>query len=138
MVVAKFLIVERRYFVMNIKKLNEAIEILQEDLGGALVGTDIYGAHDGQSIAGFNSNPKACALLGKLVKQTAESFENTGFPPLGRFLLYDLVDGMMAIAIPLGNHQWGMLIDSTKAPLGLLLNVVLPKAIDTFEEAIAS
>ena len=61
-----------------------------------------------------------------------------GFPPLGRFLLYDLVDGMMAIAIPLGNHQWGMLIDGTKAPLGLLLNVVFPKAIDAFEEAIAT
>jgi hypothetical protein len=123
---------------MNIKKLNEAIEILKEDLGGALLGTDIYGTVDAQSIAGFNSNPKACALLGRLVKETAASFENTGFPPLGRFLLYDLVDGKMAIAIPLGSYQWGMLIDGTKAPLGLLLNVVLPKAIDAFEEAIAA
>jgi hypothetical protein len=123
---------------MNVAKLNEAIEVLKEELGGALLGTDIYGADDGQSLAGFNSNPKACALLGKLVTQTAESFEKSGFPPLGRFLLYDLVDGMMAIAIPLGDHQWGMLLDSKKAPLGLLLNVVIPKAIDAFEEAIAS
>jgi hypothetical protein len=123
---------------MNVQKLNGAIEILKEDLGDALLGTDIYGTNDGQSIAGFNSNPKACALLGELVKQTSDSFASTGFPPLGKFLLYDLVDGKMAIAIPLGGYQWGMLLDSTKAPLGLLLNVVLPKAIDAFEEAIAA
>ena len=123
---------------MNVQKLNNAIEILKEDLGGALLGTDIYGTSDRQSVAGFNSNPKACALLGELVKQTAESFENSGFPPLGRFLLYDLVDGKIAVAIPLGDYQWGMLLDGTKAPLGLLLNVVLPKAIDAFEDAMAS
>lgn len=123
---------------MNVKKLNEALEVLKEDLGDGLLGADIYGANDGQSLVGFNSNPKACALLGKLVKQTAESFENSGFPPLGKFLMYDLVDGMMAIAIPLGSYQWGMLLDKTKAPLGLLLNVVLPKAIDAFEEAVAA
>jgi hypothetical protein len=129
---------EKEAFKMNVKKLNEAIEILKEDLGGALLMADIYGTADGQSIVGFKSNPKACALMGKLVQLTSDSLESSGFPPLGRYLLYDLVDGKMAIAIPLGEYQWGMLIDGTKAPLGLLLNVVIPKSIDAFEEAIAT
>jgi hypothetical protein len=50
----------------------------------------------------------------------------------------DLVDGNMAVLMPLGEYQWGMLLDSTKAPLGLLLNVIIPQVIDKFEEAIAS
>jgi hypothetical protein len=44
----------------------------------------------------------------------------------------------MACVIPLGEYQWGLLLDSTKAPLGLLLNVAIPNAIDRFEEAIAA
>jgi len=40
---------------MNTKKLEEAIEYLQENLGDGLIATDIFLVADGQSIAGYNT-----------------------------------------------------------------------------------
>jgi len=41
------------------------------------------------------------------------------------------------VVIPMGDFQWGILIDGTKTQLGLLLNLAIPKAIGAFEEALA-
>jgi hypothetical protein len=123
---------------MDIKKLNEAIEVLKEDVGKALIATDIWTTADGQSIAAFNPQPKAAALFNQLTDYMVKTLKGSGFPELGRYYILDLVGGLLAIAIPLGDYEWGMLIDSKNAPLGLLLNVVIPKAIDTFETAMAA
>jgi hypothetical protein len=121
---------------MNVQKLNKSVEILKEDLGDALLATDIFGAADGQSIAGYNPQPKASALFSQLTAFMVKSLDNSGFAQLGKFYLLDLAGNKMVIVIPLGEYQWGMLVDTNKAQLGLLLNVVMPKAIDAFEEAI--
>lgn len=123
---------------MNVKKLNEAIDVLKGNVGEALIATDVWTAADGQSLAGFKSQPKAAALFNQLTLTMDKALKGSGFPELGRYFILDLVGGKMAIAIPLGDYEWGMLIDSEKAPLGLLLNVVIPQAIDAFESAIAS
>jgi CheY-like chemotaxis protein len=123
---------------MNVQKLNKSIEILKENLGGALMATDIFGVSDMQSVAGYNSNPAACALFGQIIVSTNRALKESGFPILGKYCLFDLVDGKMVVLIPMGDFIWGMLIDGKKAQLGLLLNVALPKAIAAFEDAITS
>jgi hypothetical protein len=42
----------------------------------------------------------------------------------------------MIIILYLGDYQWSILFDKKEVQLGLLLNIVVPKIIDTFEEAI--
>lgn len=123
---------------MNVQKLNKSIETLKEGLGGALLATDIWGTADMQSIAGFNPQPAATALFGQLINSTNKALKDSGFPILGKYILFDLVDGKMVAVIPMGEYAWGMLIDGKKAQLGLLLNVALPKAIAAFEDAITS
>jgi hypothetical protein len=123
---------------MNVDKLDEAIEVMKKDMKGGLIATDIWTVADGQSLSGFNTQPKAVALFNELTSNLIVSLKGSGFPALGRYYVVDLVDGITACVIPLGEYQWGLLLDSTKAPLGLLLNVVLPKAVDRFEEAIAA
>jgi hypothetical protein len=39
--------------------------------------------------------------------------------------------------ISLGDYMWGVLFDEKKVQLGLILNVVLPKTLDAFQEAVA-
>lgn len=123
---------------MNVQKLNKSIETLKENLGGALLATDIWGTADMQSIAGMNSQPAATALFGQLINTTNRALKESGFPILGKYIIFDLVDGKMVALIPMGDYAWGMLIDGKKAQLGLLLNVALPKAIASFEDAITS
>lgn len=123
---------------MNVQKLNKSIETLKENLGGALLATDIWGTADMQSIAGMNSQPAATALFGQLINTTNRALKESGFPVLGKYIIFDLVDGKMVALIPMGDYAWGMLIDGKKAQLGLLLNVALPKAVASFEDAITS
>lgn len=123
---------------MNVSKLNKAIETLKDNMGGALLATDIWGTSDMQSIAAFNSQPVATALFGQIINSTNMALRDSGFPTLGKYCVFDLVDGKMVILIPMGDYAWGMLVDGKKAQLGLMLNVALPKAISAFEEAITS
>jgi response regulator of citrate/malate metabolism len=113
---------------MNVKKLNQAIE-------KGLLATDIFETADGQSIIGWNSNPQACALFNRITNYMTEALDGAGFPALGRYYIIDLAGGKMVIVIALGEFQWGILVDRAKIQLGLLLNVVMPKIIDSFEQA---
>jgi hypothetical protein len=123
---------------MNIDNLNKAIDGLKKDLGDALIAADIWTVADGQIIAGINPQPKAAAVFNKVTIDMSKSLKTAGFPDLGKYFLLDLVGGFIALAIPLGDYEWGMMMDAKKAPLGLLLNVVIPQAIDAFEKAIAA
>jgi len=123
---------------MNVAKLNKSIETLKENLAGGLLATDIWGTADMQSIAGWNTQPAATALFGQIISSTNQALQGSGFPGLGKYCIFDLVDGKMVVIIPMGDFAWGMLVDGKKIQLGLLLNVALPKAIAAFEDAITS
>jgi hypothetical protein len=123
---------------MKVTKLQEAVDTLVKELGGALVATDIWTVADGQSLAAYNPQPKATALFNELTANLLKLLKRSGFPTLGRYYLVDLAEGMMVVILPLEKYQWGMLIQSAKAPLGLLLNVIIPDALTKFDEAVAS
>ncbi len=120
---------------MNINKLNGAVDELKEGLRTSLLATDIWAVEDGMSLASFNPQPEATALFNRITADMNETLENSGFPALGRYYLLDLVDGNKVFIIPMGKYQWGILVDSN-AQLGLILNVLLPKVVDKFEEAL--
>ncbi|MDQ1351081.1 MAG: hypothetical protein QG657_1383 [Acidobacteriota bacterium] len=122
---------------MDLKKLQDAIKTLKEDLGDGLLATDIWTISDGQALAGYNTQPKACALFNRMTFQMNRSLKDSGFPVLGKYYMLDLADKKRVIVIPLSDYQWGMLLDGSVA-MGLLLNVALPKAIDNFEQAITA
>ncbi len=120
---------------MNVKKLNQAIEIQKENMGEGLLATDIFGSVDGQSLVGWNSNPQACALFNRITNYMVEALERSGFPALGQYYIMDLEGSKMVIVISMGEFQWGMLVDRSKIQLGLLLNVIMPQMIDAFEKS---
>ncbi|MDY0296918.1 MAG: response regulator [Acidobacteriota bacterium] len=122
---------------MNVKQMEKAVEVLKDDLGDGMLATDIIDANDGQSLAGWNTQAKASALFAELTSLMDKTLKGAGFPALGRYYIIDLVDDKMVVLITMGSFLWGMLLDSKKAKLGLLLNIAIPKAIDAFEEAIA-
>jgi hypothetical protein len=122
---------------MNIQKLNAAIAGLKSDLEEGLIATDIWSTADGQSMAGINPQPQACALFNRITNYMIGALKGAGFPELGRYYILDLTNNSMVIIIPMGDFQWGMLIDRTKTQMGLMLNVILPKIVDNFEEAMS-
>jgi len=122
---------------MDVKKLNLAIETLKEDLGGALLSSDIWMSGTGQSIGGFNPNPKATALFEQVTIYMNKALSGAGFPVLSQFYMLDLEGDATVIILQFeAGYQWGMLVDKTKVQLGLLLNIAVPNAQEAFKSAI--
>jgi CheY-like chemotaxis protein len=125
---------------MDVKKLNKAMEALKEDLGDGLIYADIFSTVDGQAIVAHNPNPVADALFAKITAAIIDAFKTLtererDKPKIGRYIQIDLEDQKVATVIPLGDYIWGTLVDTSKVQVGLLNNVVIPKAISLFEEA---
>ena len=124
--------------VMNVKKMNEAVDTLKETAGAGLLACDVFMTRDGQSIVGYNSNPAYCAMSNQITQYMKETLKEAGFPPLGSTYMIDLDDDKMVISMIMGDYQWGILIDTKKCSLGILLNVALPRAKSVFEAALAN
>ncbi len=121
---------------MDIDKLNECIELLKKQMGGALLATSIVSTSDAQAIADYNSKPGADSIFIEVTDLINDSLKK-GYPLLGKYYLLDLQENSMLIVLPLGEYQWVIAVDTTKAKLGLIMNVVLPDAISAFENALS-
>lgn len=123
---------------MNIQKLNDCMEVLKRDVGDGLLASSIVSTADAQTlVATENSKPGAATMFSEVTAFIQKSLSQ-GYPALGRFYYLDLAGSKGLLFIPFGEYQWGIAIDTKKAKLGLLLNVVLPNIINSFEEAVVS
>ena len=121
---------------MDIKKLKASVEVLKDDLGDGLIATDIFTVEDGMSIAGYNPQPKASALFNNLTTDLMETLRSANFPNLDKYYILDLEGDHLVIVLPLGDYRWGMLVNSKKVQLGLLLSIAIPDCIQAFEDAL--
>ena len=122
---------------MNVKKLKEAIEVLKENLDGALISTDIWPTNSGTTVAGYNSNPQATALFDKVTDYMRKALKGAGFPDIKDYYLLEMEGDTMVVVLQFKaeGYQWGMLVNTQKVNLGLLLNIAVPEARRAFIEA---
>lgn len=120
------------------KKFDDLIEALKEDLGDALISTEIWTISEGDVLAGYQSHPEVCDLFSHITVYLNEALNTAEYPELGNYYLFNLEGGKLKVIIPCGDYLWGMLIDSKKIPMGFLLKVVLSKLIGGFEEALGT
>ncbi|MCX5827360.1 MAG: hypothetical protein NTV58_05075 [Deltaproteobacteria bacterium] len=125
---------------MNIQKLNYCMEMVERDVGDGFLASSIVSMADAQTIiATAKSSAKTATLFSQVTLNLQKSLsEGEGYPQLGRYYFLDLAGNKGILFIPLGDYQWGVAIDTKKAKLGLLLNVILPKMLDAFEDAVVS
>ncbi len=122
---------------MNIAKVNTALSSLKEELGAGLLATDVFAAADGQTIAGINSGAKASALFNEVMDYLGKILKGSGFPPLNRYFYLDLVDNKAVLVLSYGKYRHGILVDSQKVKMGLLLNVYVPQLLEELPAALA-
>jgi hypothetical protein len=120
---------------MNSKRLNQVIEDLKTDLGDGLVATDIWQKDVGTAIVGFNSQPKATALFNEVTRYLIKTLANSDFPALGKYYIINLEKNMVVAVLNSGDLQMGMLVDTTKATIGILITIGIPNALRGLEEA---
>ena len=122
---------------MNLEKMRKSMDILKEDMADALLNTGIISRNDGRVILVYHIHPNAVAHFNQLTAFLRRMFSECNMPALGKYFLVDLKDDKSLIVIPHANYIWGITIDLTKVPLGLFLNVTLPKIHKAFHEAIS-
>lgn len=120
------------------QKFGGLIESLKEDLGDALLSTEIWTISEGEVVAGYQLQAEACDLFSQITVYLNEALSTAEYPELGNYYLLSLEGGKLKVIIPGGEYLWGMLIDSKKTPMGFLLKVVLSRMIGSFKEAISS
>jgi hypothetical protein len=123
---------------MDAKKLNEIVQNFKKELGDALLATDIWVTADGQSLAGYNTQPAAAALFNRISLLVNNALKGSKFPLLNRYYLLHLEGGNISAAMQFGDYQWGILVDTKQVQLGLLLNVHIPNTMDAIKEALAA
>ena len=111
----------------DVDLLVNAVKRAQAHLGDALLAIDVYALADGQPIAGFNSQPRWAAYLAQMTARVAEALANCGMPSPGSHYLIDLDGSRSLLVVPGRRLQWSLLFDGSRAPLGLVLNVLLPE-----------
>lgn len=116
--------------------LNQTVDDIRSFLKDGLLSTDIWRRRDGLTLAGYNSQPAATALFNQITEALENYLINAGFPKLNRYYLIDLeTDQTVLIIRHSGGMLQGILLDTTKANLGMLLSVVLPRALDQVAKA---
>lgn len=122
--------------MINTELLNQTIEDVRSFLKDGLLATDIWNIKDGLSLAGFNSQPAAVAMMSRITTSMQDVLESSGFPKLNRYFIIDLeTDKTVLIIRHGGDMLQGILLDTTKANLGMLLSVVLPRALEQVAKA---
>ncbi len=99
--------------------------------------TDIWLTGTAQSIAGYNPNPQATALFELATEFMNKALLGAGYPGLNKYYMLDLEGDATVLVLQFeAGYQWGILVDSSKIQLGLLLNIAVPNARKAFLEAL--
>lgn len=121
-----------------VEDFNKTIDVLKDDLGEGLVACDIWHSKDAQSLAGFNSQPKAVALFNEVTRMLDKTTNESDFPRLGNYYIVHLENELLVVVALSGEYQFGSLIDLSKTTMGILISVALPKLLEGLQNAVAN
>jgi len=117
-------------------RFKQCLRVVREDMGDALLSASIADLHGGTVLASHHD--RKTLGTAQLFIQLTESLRSAfGRDPeqkgLGSHYIMNLRDGLTLMVLLFDGHQLGMLFDSAKCSLGLVLNAIVPKAARTFE-----
>ena len=125
-------------FNLDIGLLDKAVGNVKDSLKDGLISLDIWDRETGLGLAGHNPNPAATALFNKITTDIAGILRDSGFPGLSRYYLLDLKESKtVLIGIHSDSLLSGTLLDSSKASLGIVLGVVVPRLMADVKAALA-
>jgi hypothetical protein len=118
--------------MISLENLETALNELKANIKDGLLMSDIWDRNSGLTLAGYNSNPAAAALLTQVFNDLEKLLSASGYPRLRRYFFVELTDNKAVIVIPHSdNLLQGILVDTTKTNIGVLLAIALPRMLAT-------
>ncbi len=112
---------------------------VDEQLGGALISTDVISKATGMSISGVHSDRKASALFNHLSEQLHQAITRAEDAPAKaiRQFIIEGDNGIFIFVIEIDErHRWAMMINGAQAQLGLIFAVIIPDILPRLETAL--
>lgn len=121
---------------INIEKLETAVQELKATLKEGVLATSVWDRSTGLSLAQINPQPAADAMFTELTNTLNSTLVDSGFPALKRYYFLDLEGNHSAMIIRHGDDLLqGILMNSLKVNLGVLLSIALPRMLASVEKA---
>lgn len=121
---------------IDIEKLDTLTQDLKNTLKEGLLASDIFDRTNGLSLSSFNPQPAAAALFTEVTNVLTSTLTDSGFPNLKRYYLVDMENDHIVMVIRHGSDLLqGILMNSQKVNIGILLSVALPKMLAGVEKA---
>lgn len=121
---------------MGDDRFKRCLRVVREDMGDALLSASIADL-DGGTVLASHHDRKTLGTAQLFIQLTESLRSAFGRDPeqrgLGGHYIVNLRGGLSLMVLLFDRHQLGMLFDSAKCSLGLVLNAIVPKAARTFE-----
>lgn len=115
---------------MDIKAVNKLIDDLRDNLGDALLMSDISSFKIGSSVATYNENPKTAALVNKFSKYLVDMIAKAGVGDSCNYYAVEVEGGYMMYVLMANDYCWSILVDSKQVANGMMIVGVLPDCIE--------
>jgi hypothetical protein len=116
------------------EKLNACLEIMGKDMGDALVAASISRIDESKIMASYRDAPEATAAVLRMTKFLRNSLRDAAADNLDDHYIVDLKGRQTLVVFIVGQYQWCIVFKNEKCTLGLLRNVIMPKALRAFDE----
>lgn len=120
---------------MDIKGINKLLDDLKDNLGDALIMSDISSFKIGSSVASYNSNPKTATLVNKFSKYLVDMIMKVGVGDSCNYYAVEIAGGMMMYVILANDYCWSILVDGKQVANGMMIVGILPEAIAGLRKA---
>lgn len=115
---------------IDITRLEQSVAKTVSLLKDGLIATDIWDRETGLSLAGHNPQAEAVALFNLLTNEIQNTLATSGFPTLRNYYLLELEANHLVVIMRHGDDLMsGMLLDSSKTNLGVLVSVAIPRRL---------
>jgi len=121
---------------IDLDEVRALLHEVDEQLGGALISTDVISKATGMSIAGVHSDRKASALFNHLSEQLHQAITRAEDAPAKgiRQFIIEGDNGIFIFVIEIDDrHRWAMMINGAQAQLGLIFAVIIPDILPRLE-----
>ena len=121
---------------IDIAQLEKHIEDLRGLLKDGLLAAEVWDRETALSLAGYNPNPQGVALFTRLTEDIEGVLKESNFSTMGRYYMVDLSGNQMLVVMQHGRDLLeGIVLDTKKANLGIVLSMAIPKSIDAIAKA---
>ncbi len=119
---------------LNSKKFETGITELKDILKDGLLSTVIFDKDSEEIMAEYHYIKDSVKVYNSVINKTLNIFRKNKLSNIDKYMLLHLEDDQTLVILPISKYRWILLIDNNQVKLGVLLNIIIPRLRDKFQD----